>query len=48
MNRGTGEVLSLAKAKMASENGHTKPPPILLKVIPEKPESEVASEIAAV
>jgi hypothetical protein len=40
-------VLSLAEANQASENRQPKPPPIFSKVIPEKAESEVASEIAA-
>jgi hypothetical protein len=39
-------VLSLAEANQASENRQPKPPPIFSKVIPEKAESEVASEIA--
>ena len=39
--------MSLAEANQASENRQPKPPPIFSKVIPEKAESEVASEIAA-
>ena len=46
MNRGTGEVLSLAEVDQLSETTQAEPLPILSRLTPEKPGSSLASEIA--